>query len=243
MYIHTVTMPSFRLQYASNLFVDLHKQKYDTLVKPVTSTLALLGNIGKPHDQKTYHFLNYCSRNWDSVLLISGPHELMKYPTYTQGFDAIKALSKEFPNVRYLDSKEEVFHSDNTILLGLSPEISKYYRSDDVVTLLRTVFWTMTHPMSNILFLTSTPTEKQKNLIPIKGSRLESPSIVWLVGDSTKNTLSIDSRGRQFFATNSCFEDSRLQKRRSYSPSAFVEFVDRDSGMSLQLPNKSLQLA
>lgn len=222
-------MPSFRLQYASNLFVDLHKQKYDTLVKPICSTLALLGNIGRPRDAKTYHFLNYCSRNWDSILWISGPHELA---TQT----AVKSLSKEFPNVRCLDSEEEVFHSDKTILLGVPPETSsilqKSHRYNLTHTILKTVFWTMTNPMSNIVFLTNS-VSSGKELLPIEGSTLETPSFLCLAGGSGKNTLSTDSRGKQFFATNSCFADSRLRKLPSYSPTAFVEFVERDPRVGL----------
>ena len=228
-------MPSFRLQYASNLFVDLHKQKYDTLVKPVCSTLALLGNIGHPNDARTYHFLNYCSRNWDKTLWVSGSHELLKTPTdrlsYTKGLEAVKTLSDEFPNVRCLDSKEEVFSSDNTILLGLPPDLpsmgQKFYRSKLTHTMLRTVFWSMTHPMANIVFLTSTQTDK--NLISAEGSRLETPTFLSLVGDSPTNVLSTDSQGKQFFATNSCFATSRLRKLPSYSPTAMVEIVHPDS--------------
>lgn len=242
-------MSPFRLQYASNLFVDLHKQKYDTLVKPVTSKLALLGNIGRPHDAKTYHFLNYCSRNWDRVFWMSGSHELAKTPSdalpQSERFHAVKALSKEFPNVRCLDIEEEPFPSENTIVLGLpqnSPSIlQKFYRSDLTYTLIRTVFWSMTHPTANLVFLTSKTTEKE--LVPIHGSTLEAPVFVWLVGDSTKNGMSIDTQGRQFFATNSCFADSRLRKLPSYSPTVFLELVERDPGVSLRIEKQSLQLA
>jgi hypothetical protein len=218
-------LTSFRLQYASNLFVDLHKQKYDTLVKPVCSTLALLGNIGQPHDAKTYHFLNYCSRNWDKIFWVSGSHE----GTKTTDLGAVKGLSNEFPNVRCLDGEEQPSLSENTIVLGLPPQ--KFHRSNLTHTMLRTVFWSMTNPMANIVFLTSRSTEK--TLIPIRGSRLDAPAFVWCVGDSTKNGLSIDAQGRQFFATNSCFVDSRGKKLPSYSPTAFVELVDRHPEVSL----------
>ena len=250
-------MPSFRLQYTSNLFVDLHKQKYDTLIKPVCSTLALLGNIGHPQDARTYHFLNYCSRNWDKTLWVSGSHELLKTPTdrlsYSKGLAAVNTLSEEFPNVRCLDSKEEVFSSDNTILLGLPPDLpsmgQKFYRSKLTHTMLRTAFWSMTHPLANIVFLTSTATEK--NLTSAEGSTLETPTFLWLVGDSPKNILSTDSQSKQFFVTNSCFANARLRKLPSYSPTAIVEIVHPDSSrgdgedlrVSLRDGKQSLQLA
>lgn len=234
---------SFRLQYASNLFVDLHNKKYDTLVKPVCSTLALLGNIGHPHNAKTYHFLNYCSRNWDKTLWITGSHELTK----TTDVSAVKALTYEFSNVQCLDAEEEVFLSENTIVLGLPPEspsvLQKFYRSTLTHTVLRTVFWSMTHPMANLVFLTSTAPQTPTMLIPIRGSVLEAPTSLWMVGNSTKNTLSIDSTGNQLFATNSCFVDSRLGKVASYSPTASVEIVNPRARSQVQLETQNPQLA
>jgi hypothetical protein len=232
----------FKLQYASNLFVDLHKHKYTTLVNPVCSTLALLGNIGKPHDAKTYHFMNYCSQNWDRVLWVTGAHESVAAKT----LDAVNSLTHEFPNVRCLDSDEEVFSADNTIVLGLPPEspsmLQKVYRSDLTLTVLRTVFWSMTNPLSNIIVLTSMPTKK--SLTPIDGSTLEAPVSLWLSGTSKHNSLCVDNSGKQLFATNSCFQTaSSLTRRPSYSPTAFVEILDRTPGLSETQGKQSLQLA
>jgi hypothetical protein len=244
-------MAPFRLQYASNLFVDLHKQKYDALAKPVCSTLALLGNIGRPDHPKTYHFLNFCARNWDSVLWCSGSHELTtpgKKLSYTKSLDAMKAFSEQFPNVRCMDSEEEVVHSNNVVILGLPPRVQtmpsvleKTYRANVTQTVLKTVFFTMTNPLGNFIFLSNKSSEKIR--IPIEGSRLETPVSLWLVGDSPKNTLSIDLRGKQFFATNSLFVDSSLLKRAGYSSTAFVEIGDSRPRVSLQIEKQSLQLA
>jgi hypothetical protein len=240
----------FKLQYASNLFVDLHKHNYTSLVNPVCHTLSLLGNIGRPHDAKTYHFLNYCSRNWDRVLWVSGAHESTttagKTIPYAKALDAVKSLSQEFPNVRCLDSEEEVFSEEKTIVLGLPPDspsiIQRAYRPSLTHTVLRTVFWSMTNPMANILFLTSAPTEK--SIIPMGGSILEAPTSLWLSGNSKQNTLGIDYTGKYLIATNSCFQNaSSLTRRRSYSPTAFVEIVDRTPGLSETGGKQSLQLA
>ena len=240
----------FKLQYASNLFVDLHKHKYTTLVNPVCSTLSLLGNIGKPHDAKTYHFLNYCSRNWDRVLWVTGAHESTTTEgqpiPYAKALHAVQSLSQEFPNVRCLDAEEEVFSEEKTIILGLPPDspsiIQRVYRPSLTYTVLRTVFWSMTNPMANILFLTSTPTEK--SLIPIDGSTLEAPVSLWLSGNSKKNTLCVDDTGKQLFVSNSCFQTaSSVTRRPSYSPTAFVEIVDRTPGLSETEGKQSLKLA
>jgi hypothetical protein len=200
--------------------VDLHKKKYDTLLRPASSTLALLGNIGHPHDAKTYHFLKYCSRNWDKTLWISGSYELKH--------SSPKALCNEFDNVRCLDGEEEVFSSENTVVLGLPPDspslLQKFSRSDLTHTVLRTVFWSMTHPMGNIVFLKNT--DSQKDLVPIRGSKLEAPVSLWILGTSTKNALSTDSTGKKLFAANRCFSGSSLTPAPSYSPIAFVEIVN-----------------
>lgn len=116
------TMPPFRLQYASNLFVDLHRQKYDTLVRPACSTLALLGNLGRPDSPKTYHFLKYCSSKWDKVLWVPGPHELTNLPggrsTYREKTLDMLALSQSLPNVTLMASGEMPFHKEKVLLLG-----------------------------------------------------------------------------------------------------------------------------
>jgi hypothetical protein len=134
----------------------------------------------------------------------------------------------EFPNVRCLDAEEEVFSSENTVVLGVPPTFS---RSDLTHTVLRTIFWSMTHPMGNIVLLKSTGT--YKNLLPIRGSRLEAPVSLWALGNSRENALSIDSSGKKFFVTNRCFSSaSSLSPLPSYSPTAFVEIVN--TGGNLQ---------
>jgi hypothetical protein len=246
-------MPPFRIQYASNLFVDLTKQKYDSLVKPICSTLALVGNIGRPDNPKTYHFLNYCSRNWDSVLWSSGSHELTQSSgdthSYAKSLQRVSSLSKGFFNVRCLDGKENVIHSNNIIMIGMPPEVpkslsflEKTYRSNLTHTMLQTVFLTMTNPTRNFLFLSNTSSEKIR--IPLNGTRLEAPVSLWLIGDSATNGLSVDFSGKQFFAMNSLFDDAKLRKLPGYSPTAFIEIVDPcPPRMSLQFEKQSLQLA
>lgn len=119
--VYLFNMPPFRIQYASNLFVDLHKQSFSKLVKPAAPTLALLGNIGRPESPKTFHFLNYCAKNWDTVLWIPGPHELTNTnigrATFQEKLHHAKALTKHL-SIRLMDSQEHVFHQDRVVLLG-----------------------------------------------------------------------------------------------------------------------------
>jgi hypothetical protein len=140
-------MPPFRLQYASNLFVDLHRQKYTTLLTPACSTLVLLGNIGRPESPKTYHFLKYCSSNWGKVLWVPGPHELTNLPngraTYRDKTSDLLTLCSSLSNVTLMASKELPFHEEKILLLGCSlwtplsfptrnqPEFTSIYTSVD----------------------------------------------------------------------------------------------------------------
>jgi hypothetical protein len=92
------------------------------MVKPGCGTLALLGNIGRPEHPKTYHLLNFCSKNWDTIYWIPGPHELTNHingrMTYVEKVQNAKALCKQFSNVSLMDSKEAVFHKEKIVLLG-----------------------------------------------------------------------------------------------------------------------------
>ena len=112
----------FQLQYASNLFVDLHKRSFDTLLRPSASHLTLLGNIGRPESPKTYSFLKFCSSNWKTVLWIPGPHEVSNpnqgHATMSERATNALALSKQFPNVGFFHGKERVFFDQRIVLVG-----------------------------------------------------------------------------------------------------------------------------
>lgn len=115
------TMP-FRLQYASNLFVDLHRLPFEKLVRPNAPHLALLGNISKPWSPKTYSFLNYCAKHWETVLWVPGPHELTNpqesHHTVSEAVLSMKDLAKEVSGVQILNSKEAVFQREGVVALG-----------------------------------------------------------------------------------------------------------------------------
>lgn len=65
-----------RIQYASNLFVNkLTLQESSKLLKPVAPVLALLGNIGHPHCNRTKAFMIWAEQNYDRVLWIPGALE------------------------------------------------------------------------------------------------------------------------------------------------------------------------
>lgn len=93
-------MPPFRIQFAGNLFVDLSHDHFSKFVRPNNSPyLALLGNIGNPFIPKTLQFLDYCSKHWDRVFWIAGPHELgysgspTPRTTFRDNMDAMEKLT------------------------------------------------------------------------------------------------------------------------------------------------------
>ena len=114
----------FKLQYASNLFVDFTTTAFSKMVKPAASHLALLGNIGRPESPKTYNFLRYCAKHWDTVYWIPGPHELSnpkgERMTLSEKTMNANALTKQVKGVTLMNSMEAVFHQQRVVLLGTS---------------------------------------------------------------------------------------------------------------------------
>ena len=96
-------MPPFRIQFAGNLFVDLSHDHFSKFVRPNHSPyLALLGNIGNPHNPKTSHFLEYCAKHWNRVFWVAGPHELghsgcdAYNPTFRDNMDLMESIAKPY---------------------------------------------------------------------------------------------------------------------------------------------------
>ena len=66
----------FRIQYASNLHLELYdKIVCPLLVRPAARYLALCGDIGQPGYRSYETFLSYASHNWDAVFYVPGYHE------------------------------------------------------------------------------------------------------------------------------------------------------------------------
>ena len=126
--IYRMSLRRFRIQYASNLFVDKAPIAFDKLVTPVprTNVLALLGNIGRPSSKKTHKFLEYCTAHWNKVLWIMGPHELSSTgqqdaQLYYQKADTTLTLANEFSGgITVLNHTEYHSHESNITIAGAS---------------------------------------------------------------------------------------------------------------------------
>jgi hypothetical protein len=91
----------FRIQYISDIHLEkMNRAIFSKLVRPVSGTLALAGNIGYPNIPLYPQFIEYCKKNWDEVIVVPGTHE------FDQGFKTQMKLMREicsqWSNVHFL---------------------------------------------------------------------------------------------------------------------------------------------
>jgi len=111
---------SLRLQYLSDVHVDCNKLL--PKIEPVSETLALCGDIGKPTHPNFDSFLKYVSSQFDQIYFVPGNHDYDCGPFY----DSAKILRYEqllhdicskYPNITILNNSFAT-HGDNTIIAG-----------------------------------------------------------------------------------------------------------------------------
>lgn len=104
----------FSIQYASNLFLHKNsswKQAIPLLTPGKAPNLALLGNIGHPHSEKTKNFIRWCCDNWDQVYAVPGPCELVSE-------SRLNGLFKNLPPNLHMLDQVEANPDPNLVLLG-----------------------------------------------------------------------------------------------------------------------------
>lgn len=118
---------SYKLQYVSNLFLDLHKRNtFWKMVVPSSENLALLGNIcrvGNLNSLKQYKlFLDYCSKLYKNVYIVPGPWEYCSTDTlpfkYDHCISNLYNLSKRYNNVTILNNSHVSIPNTNIELVG-----------------------------------------------------------------------------------------------------------------------------
>lgn len=106
-------------QYSSDLHLEFYEKEgvsFETLIKPTADNLILAGDIGYPSDEIYESFLEYCSKNFKNVILISGNHEY--YGRIMEDVETqIREITKKFPNVKYLQN-DCVELPDNILVIG-----------------------------------------------------------------------------------------------------------------------------
>ena len=117
---------NYTLQYASNFFLNLHRQRdFQKMLVPSSENLALLGNIcslDTGESRKLYKdFLKYTSSKWKHVYIIPGPWEMASHISprqYQSNIHALHSLTKEFTNTRLLNNSYVTVENTNIQLLG-----------------------------------------------------------------------------------------------------------------------------
>ena len=102
---------NYTLQYASNFFLNLHRQRnFQKMLVPSSENLALLGNIcslDTGESRKLYkEFLDYTSDKWKHVYIVPGPWEMASYISpreYQSNIHSLYKLSKIYKNVEVLN--------------------------------------------------------------------------------------------------------------------------------------------
>jgi len=110
------------LQYVSDIHLEFRKNKYP-MFKPIVegkSYLALLGDIGYPTMDNYKNFIEYHSKLFVQILIISGNHEYYTSKKKQNTIEDIEKLITEitqlYPNVTYLQKSS--IQIGNTLFLG-----------------------------------------------------------------------------------------------------------------------------
>lgn len=142
---------SFRIQYASNLFVDRHFMPFQQLIRrPSISVpyLALLGNIGQPQHPRTIDFLRYCSAHYKQVFWVPAHHELSSHYSltdnadFTHQIDAAMKLTRRIPNINFTYQNEYLVKERDIVVVGtpLWPSIENYHGHVSTVPEFQNIF-------------------------------------------------------------------------------------------------------
>ena len=99
----------FRLQYISDIHLErmTGRPMFNRIVRPVTGTLALAGDIGYPSKALYPKFIEYCKENWDDVIVVAGNHEFDE--GYEKNLTLMRQICSQWQNVHFL-------HNDSVYL-------------------------------------------------------------------------------------------------------------------------------
>lgn len=116
---------AFKLQYASNFFLNLQKTKhFDSMLKAKCNHLALLGNIGSLDSEKSINtykdFLTYTSYNWDKIYIVPGPYEYcsLKPKNFINCLEELYKLKESYNNITILNNSHAVIPNTDIQLIG-----------------------------------------------------------------------------------------------------------------------------
>lgn len=116
---------NYKLQYASNFFLNLHKRRdFNKMLIPSSENLALLGNICSLDTNEsiiTYNkFIDYCSKNFKKVYIVPGPWEHCSAipQLYDNCIDNLFKIRSNYKNVTVLNNCHSKVSNTDITLLG-----------------------------------------------------------------------------------------------------------------------------
>ncbi len=118
----------FRIQYVSDLHLELYKQlpPFQTLLKPSAPYLALAGDIGQPIQLRL--FFNWASPQWKQIFYVAGNHEYYNLKKYGSTMKTsmeerkweLDDVCQSYPNIHFLHSSapSHYLEEENVAVVG-----------------------------------------------------------------------------------------------------------------------------
>ena len=132
---------ALRVQYASDLHLELNPGSFQTILKPVAPVLALAGDIGRPDLPEYRNFMAYCSNNWERVFVVAGNHEFYNKTTAKKWAwshphtvdmrrDMCAKVATSFPNITFMDRSRVEYKGVSFLGCTLWTDLSDAYHAD-----------------------------------------------------------------------------------------------------------------
>ena len=139
--MNRLTRAALRVQYASDLHLELSSGPFQAILKPVAPILALAGDIGRPDLPEYRNFMAYCSSNWDRVFVVAGNHEFYnsktaknwtyKAPhTVDMRRDMCARVAAAFPNITFMNRDRVEYGGVSFLGCTLWTDLSDPYHAE-----------------------------------------------------------------------------------------------------------------
>jgi len=120
-----------KVQYISDIHLEFYEDILNIPIIPSAPILCLLGDIGNPNSLNYDIILNWCSKNYKKVFIITGNHEYYSINFTIEEIDKIIIDKiKKYDNISFLNNtieKYENFTFVGTTLWSYIPETIKNY--------------------------------------------------------------------------------------------------------------------